>query len=516
MKIFNQKLLLILLCLSPIFCGRNHVYNYQQVNQVKENLKKHFQEGKGQCLTGTLYNQVRKDNDSIKSYIASVCSLKQHEKADDYISYNFGTYTKNLGAGSFGVVDMYTATNGTKFAIKKPKSFKYNLLFEELNASACIRELIGGKCDIDRNFAVIKQCVKHDSPTVNLVMRYYPMTLEDKINAEYKKPYDIRTTDEKIKVLNDMKVMAEQLNLMHSNELAHRDLKPENVMVDDDGRPIMVDFGMTTPNLLSGKTVAGSPLYMDYMIIRGNPTPKYSDLYAMALIFYEMVYGVGATTKMEEMCMNGGYMERFSKPYSPNWKQLNIPVEFSWLRSFALPSNRPDCAGMINKLDKMIAELEAEKSKKQEVLPTINPLGLHKQNTQTNISYDRPQLIPPKNDNLEVVGQKMYIPMQDNNRGITYNRPIITHVETTETPNIDDIIRKYQVNKVVTQQTPITRPQKRIFDANPAYVDQMRPNNPQNLILNRVVHNVKPNYVNYKYVGPKYNVGGYVTNKMYI
>src|SRR5438552_907973 len=90
----------------------------------------------------------------------------------------------------------------------------------------------------------------------------------------------------------------------HDKGVVHRDVKPENVIVlDAPGEPDFVkvcDFGLAKlaggdRNQISGVTAAGrvcgTPEYMSPEQARGEPLDGRSDLYAVAVILYQMVVG---------------------------------------------------------------------------------------------------------------------------------------------------------------------------------------------------------------------------------
>lgn len=80
------------------------------------------------------------------------------------------------------------------------------------------------------------------------------------------------------------------LAAVHARGLAHGDLKPDNVLVSDDGVVSIVDFGFATPELVPSKPV-GTPDYMAPEVLRrAGPGPA-SDLYALALMVFEVLYG---------------------------------------------------------------------------------------------------------------------------------------------------------------------------------------------------------------------------------
>ncbi len=92
----------------------------------------------------------------------------------------------------------------------------------------------------------------------------------------------------------------------HVQGVVHRDLKPANVMISDDGvvkvldfglargiapEPAVVDPGSETERLLTRERILGTPDYMAPEQIRGEPAGVGGDVYALGVIFYEMITG---------------------------------------------------------------------------------------------------------------------------------------------------------------------------------------------------------------------------------
>ncbi|MEZ4383122.1 MAG: AAA family ATPase [Nannocystaceae bacterium] len=83
------------------------------------------------------------------------------------------------------------------------------------------------------------------------------------------------------------------LATLHRGGLVHMDLKPGNVRVDGDGRPQILDFGLSRLREARAEThVAGSPPYMaPEQLMRRSPTPAF-DLYALGVLLFEGIAGV--------------------------------------------------------------------------------------------------------------------------------------------------------------------------------------------------------------------------------
>lgn len=90
--------------------------------------------------------------------------------------------------------------------------------------------------------------------------------------------------------------IAGALVAVHGAGLCHRDLKPANVMMRQDGRIVLIDFGLakrvdSATQLTSAGEVRGSPYYISPEQAEGSPVDQRSDLYSLGIMFYEMLTG---------------------------------------------------------------------------------------------------------------------------------------------------------------------------------------------------------------------------------
>ena len=81
----------------------------------------------------------------------------------------------------------------------------------------------------------------------------------------------------------------------HAHGVIHRDLKPQNILVTDSGILKIGDFGIATVQSFSqvteSQTIMGSLHYLAPEIIRGEKATRQSDIYALGIIFYELLRG---------------------------------------------------------------------------------------------------------------------------------------------------------------------------------------------------------------------------------
>jgi len=89
--------------------------------------------------------------------------------------------------------------------------------------------------------------------------------------------------------------VAEALDFAHSKGVIHRDLKPSNVMLLLDGTAKVMDFGIARARRFEGMTATaaflGTPDYVAPEMIEGRGTEPRSDLYALGVVFFELLTG---------------------------------------------------------------------------------------------------------------------------------------------------------------------------------------------------------------------------------
>ncbi|MCC7483463.1 MAG: HDOD domain-containing protein [Burkholderiales bacterium] len=89
-----------------------------------------------------------------------------------------------------------------------------------------------------------------------------------------------------------LKGVLEGMAHAHSKGILHLDLSPSNLMVDTDGVPRVMDFGLSRKNrlrLAPGAELAGALAYMSPEHLRGRTLDARTDVYALGLIGYELL-----------------------------------------------------------------------------------------------------------------------------------------------------------------------------------------------------------------------------------
>jgi serine/threonine-protein kinase len=148
------------------------------------------------------------------------------------------------------------------------------------------------------------------------------------------------------------------LSYAHEQGIVHRDVKPANILLPRDDWPLLSDFGLikllaSRQQLTSPGVSLGTPLYTAPEQMMGKKVDHRADLYALALILYELVAGCPAFSGSSLANM---VMERTKKPpVSPRRFNQAVPLP---LEDIILRALSPDPDQRYSCMDEFVTELD--------------------------------------------------------------------------------------------------------------------------------------------------------------
>ncbi|WP_226082392.1 Stk1 family PASTA domain-containing Ser/Thr kinase [Mycetocola spongiae] len=150
-------------------------------------------------------------------------------------------------------------------------------------------------------------------------------------------------------VIDIMDAVTSGLAAAHRNGIVHRDLKPENVLLADDGRIKIGDFGLAravTAQTGSGQALLGTIAYLSPELVTRGEADARSDIYALGIMMYEML--TGEQPYKGEQPMQIAYQHANESVPRPSARVSTIPADLDDLVLWATerePSERPLDAG---------------------------------------------------------------------------------------------------------------------------------------------------------------------------
>lgn len=163
---------------------------------------------------------------------------------------------------------------GKNLSKEKIKRFKNEMNF-------CI------KVSHENIIKILDNGITEDKEQIFYVMPLYTKTLRDFIDEEH-------TAEENVSLFLSI---LKGVKFFHNRNVIHRDIKPENVLLDDNGIPIITDFGIahfseddliTQVETRIGSKMANFQYAAPEQREKGGKITHKADMYALGLIFNEM------------------------------------------------------------------------------------------------------------------------------------------------------------------------------------------------------------------------------------
>ncbi len=128
--------------------------------------------------------------------------------------------------------------------------------------------------------------------------------------------------------------LALTLHRLHGAGIVHRDVKPANVLVDRDGRAVLIDFGIATSTSTEAITrahdILGTTGYIAPELLESRPPTPLADQYSLGRVLFTMAAGeVDRPTQGDrvERLVAGLQIDWASFPRGPRWMTLQAIIQ---------------------------------------------------------------------------------------------------------------------------------------------------------------------------------------------
>jgi len=262
-----------------------------------------------------------------------------------------------LGKGAMGLV--YKALDPDINREVAVKTIRFDMISDESEKEDLMKRFMreaqaAGKL-VHPNIVTIFNVGKEENLTYIVMQFISGRSLKEVIDSEKKMP--IRD------IIRIMCHLCDALDYAHQNGIVHRDIKPANILLDQKGKPLIVDFGVAhveMSNLTQSGTIIGTPSYMSPEQVIGKDIDRRSDIFSLGIILYELLTG--------KKPFEGDHITAIAykivneKPKTLHEQKKNLPKDFEYILEKALaksPKERyQSCREMADELNAMLEPTE--------------------------------------------------------------------------------------------------------------------------------------------------------------
>ncbi len=199
--------------------------------------------------------------------------------------------------------------------------------------------------------------------------------------------------------------MLSGLAAAHRAGILHRDLKPENVLLADDGRIKLGDFGLARDidnNTATGSLVGTVAYLSPELVMRGTADAR-SDVYAAGIMLFEML--AGRQPFEGEQAVQIAYQHANENVPAPSKYNPNVPPLLDELVLWATArdaAHRPnDAVELLAVVQRAKAELKAGRKDTAIGIPTVNSSNLNSTTVMPTVANDATQILNPDISRLD-------------------------------------------------------------------------------------------------------------------
>lgn len=216
--------------------------------------------------------------------VLSILILRRKNTMTDLAGTQLGNYRLERLIGKGGFADVYLGTHVYLHTQAAVKVLQVRFTNDALENFLCEARTVV-QLDHPNIVRVVECSVEQGVPF--LAMNYAP-------GGSLRQRYPLGTRLPLEQVAHHVGQIASALQYAHQRKLIHRDIKPENILLGQDGKLLLSDFGLVILVQSTGtqtlQEMAGTVPYMSPEQLQGKPRAA-SDQYALAIVAYEWLSG---------------------------------------------------------------------------------------------------------------------------------------------------------------------------------------------------------------------------------
>ncbi len=204
-----------------------------------------------------------------------------------------------------------------------------------------------------------------------------------------------------------LKPIAEGLDRAHRVGVLHRDIKPPNILINEDNRPVLIDFGSArfeAAEATSTKVTFHTPPYAAIeQYVKTYEQGPWTDIYALGVVMYECVTGEKPAEVLERLHAGAGQPLAGGKWPGYGKKFLAAIDAAMTIKPEERPQSIGDWLATFGKQDELEAEAEGDDEATrfiaadvtaEEIIPVVPPNGEidPKKHVETNVPDDPKQV----------------------------------------------------------------------------------------------------------------------------
>ncbi len=253
---------------------------------------------------------------------------------------------EKLGGGGMG--DVYKAEDTKLQRTVALKFLPLELTRDQEARQRFVHEAIAASALDHPNIGTIHEIDEVEGHFFIAMAHYEGETLKDKIERG---PMEVE------EAFNIAIQIAQGLAKTHSKDIVHRDIKPANVLITEDGQVKIIDFGLAK---LTGRTVLtktgttmGTVAYMSPEQTQGAAVDHRTDIWALGVMFYEMLAGENPFKGEYEQAVMYSIMNE--DPEFITKVRSEVPVKMEQILEKAL---KKDADKRFQTIEEMLSELQ--------------------------------------------------------------------------------------------------------------------------------------------------------------